>query len=101
MAHLWRGVIREYAAPAADARRRPGRDAPRGRHAAHPRRDLSELDRREVLKYEGLNPTGSFKDRGMTTAISLAAKHGAKAVICATHRQHVGVAPRPTPPRPA
>ncbi|MBC7310761.1 MAG: threonine synthase, partial [Tetrasphaera sp.] len=36
------------------------------------------------VKYEGLNPTGSFKDRGMTTAISMAAKHGAKAVICAS-----------------
>ena len=36
------------------------------------------------LKYEGLNPTGSFKDRGMTTAITEAVHHGAKAVICAS-----------------
>lgn len=36
------------------------------------------------LKYEGLNPTGSFKDRGMTMAISKAAERGAKAVICAS-----------------
>jgi threonine synthase len=36
------------------------------------------------LKYEGLNPTGSFKDRGMTMAISKAAQAGAKAVICAS-----------------
>ncbi|MBU1122566.1 MAG: threonine synthase [Candidatus Omnitrophota bacterium] len=36
------------------------------------------------LKYEGLNPTGSFKDRGMTVAISKAKEHGAKAVICAS-----------------
>jgi threonine synthase len=36
------------------------------------------------LKVEGLNPTGSFKDRGMTTAISMAAAEGAKAVICAS-----------------
>ena len=36
------------------------------------------------LKYEGLNPTGSFKDRGMTLAISKAAEEGAKAVICAS-----------------
>ena len=34
------------------------------------------------LKYEGLNPTGSFKDRGMTMAISKALEDGAKAVIC-------------------
>src|SRR5699024_5659883 len=36
------------------------------------------------LKYEGLNPTGSFKDRGMTAAISEAAGRGAQAVICAS-----------------
>jgi threonine synthase len=36
------------------------------------------------IKYEGLNPTGSFKDRGMTMAISKAAERGAKAVICAS-----------------
>jgi threonine synthase len=36
------------------------------------------------LKVEGLNPTGSFKDRGMTMAISKAAEEGAKAVICAS-----------------
>src|ERR1700691_6255393 len=36
------------------------------------------------LKVEGLNPTGSFKDRGMTTAITVAAAQGAKVVICAS-----------------
>lgn len=36
------------------------------------------------LKYEGLNPTGSFKDRGMTLAISKAVEEGSKAVICAS-----------------
>ncbi len=36
------------------------------------------------LKVEGQNPTGSFKDRGMTTAITVAAARGAKAVICAS-----------------
>jgi len=36
------------------------------------------------VKFEGLNPTGSFKDRGMTAAISAAAADGAKAVICAS-----------------
>jgi threonine synthase len=36
------------------------------------------------LKYEGLNPTGSFKDRGMTMAISKALEAGSKAVICAS-----------------
>ncbi len=36
------------------------------------------------LKYEGLNPTGSFKDRGMTVAVSKAAEKSARAVICAS-----------------
>jgi len=36
------------------------------------------------LKYEGLNPTGSFKDRGMTAAITQAVHEGAQAVICAS-----------------
>ena len=36
------------------------------------------------LKYEGLNPTGSFKDRGMTMAVSKAAEEGMKTVICAS-----------------
>jgi L-threonine synthase (EC 4.2.3.1) len=36
------------------------------------------------VKYDGLNPTGSFKDRGMTMAISKAKEAGAEAVICAS-----------------
>jgi threonine synthase len=36
------------------------------------------------LKFEGLNPTASFKDRGMTLAVSLAVERGAKTVICAS-----------------
>jgi threonine synthase len=36
------------------------------------------------LKYEGLNPTGSFKDRGMTVAISKALEEGSRAVVCAS-----------------
>ena len=36
------------------------------------------------IKYEGLNPTGSFKDRGMTVALSKAVERGARAVICAS-----------------
>jgi threonine synthase len=36
------------------------------------------------LKYEGLNPTGSFKDRGMTMAVSMAKASGSSAVICAS-----------------
>src|SRR5580704_5694315 len=44
---------------------------------------LSErVGARVLLKIEGLNPTGSFKDRGMTMAISKAVEEGAKAVVC-------------------
>jgi threonine synthase len=50
-------------------------------HAPH----ISELVDAEVwLKLDGTNPTGSFKDRGMTCAVSAAVREGAKAVICAS-----------------
>ena len=50
-----------------------------------PAEHLSELTGADVfVKYEGLNPTASFKDRGMTAAISVAARNGAQAVICAS-----------------
>lgn len=46
---------------------------------------LSErVGARVLLKCEGMNPTGSFKDRGMTMAISKAVEEGSKAVICAS-----------------
>ena len=46
---------------------------------------LSERTGLEVyLKFEGMNPTGSFKDRGMTVAITKAVAAGAKAVVCAS-----------------
>lgn len=79
----WRGIMTEYADR-----------LPVGRtvvslceggtplvHAEH----LSSLVGAEVwLKFEGANPTGSFKDRGMTMAISRAVDEGAEAVICAS-----------------
>ena len=47
-------------------------------------RDHINKDIDIYLKYEGLNPSGSFKDRGMTVAISKAVEEGSKAVICAS-----------------
>ncbi|HSF97761.1 MAG TPA: threonine synthase [Ornithinibacter sp.] len=85
MAHLWRGVIREYAdrLPMLDGA--PVVTLQEGGTPLIPCEGLSELTGANVLvKFEGLNPTASFKDRGMTTAISMAKKHGAKAVICAS-----------------
>src|SRR6187397_927326 len=46
---------------------------------------LSErIETKAYLKFEGLNPTGSFKDRGMTVAVSRAKGRGAQAIICAS-----------------
>ncbi|MFM7613144.1 MAG: pyridoxal-phosphate dependent enzyme, partial [Synechococcales cyanobacterium] len=48
---------------------------------------IAKLIGRQVqvyIKFDGLNPTGSFKDRGMTMAISKAVEAGAQAVICAS-----------------
>jgi threonine synthase len=42
------------------------------------------LDAEIYLKYEGLNPTGSFKDRGMCMAVSKAAEEGSKVIMCAS-----------------
>jgi threonine synthase len=84
-AHQWRGVIEEYRDRLPVTSNTPIISLCEGGtpliHAAH----LSELLGNDVwLKFEGNNPTGSFKDRGMTMAISKAAEDGAKAVICAS-----------------
>ncbi|MBI3591982.1 MAG: pyridoxal-phosphate dependent enzyme, partial [Nitrospirae bacterium] len=42
------------------------------------------LDLNIYLKFDGVNPTGSFKDRGMTLALSKALESGSRAVICAS-----------------
>ena len=83
--HQWRGVIDEY---------RELLDIPQDVEAITLREGgtplvhsgwLSAQARAEVwLKVEGDNPTGSFKDRGMTAAISVAKHEGAAAVVCAS-----------------
>src|ERR1700761_6057391 len=81
----WRGVIEEYRdrLPVTDAT--PVVTLREGGTPLIPAPRLSQLTGCEVhLKVEGANPTGSFKDRGMTVAISKAAEDGAKAVICAS-----------------
>ena len=85
MATLWRGVIQEYADRLPSLQGAPVVTLGEGGTPLIPAAHLSELVGAEVLiKYEGLNPTGSFKDRGMTTAISHALAAGARAVICAS-----------------
>jgi len=81
----WRGVIAEYRdwLPVTDAT--PIVSLREGGTPLLPAPVLSARTGCEVyLKVEGGNPTGSFKDRGMTVAISMAAGAGAQAVICAS-----------------
>ncbi|OLT22376.1 threonine synthase [Ornithinimicrobium sp. CNJ-824] len=85
MAHQWRGVIAEYADRLPATITGTVVTLREGGTPLIPAEHLSELVGAQVhVKYEGLNPTGSFKDRGMTAAISDAARQGAKAVICAS-----------------
>ncbi|WP_256839885.1 threonine synthase [Ornithinimicrobium faecis] len=85
MAHQWRGVITEYAQWLPDSITGTVVTLREGGTPLIPAEHLSERVGAQVhLKYEGLNPTGSFKDRGMTAAISEAAGRGAQAVICAS-----------------
>ena len=84
-AHQWRGVIEEYRDRLPVSVKTPVVTLHEGGTPLIYACYLSELLDNEVwLKYEGINPTGSFKDRGMTMAISKAAEDGAKAVICAS-----------------
>jgi threonine synthase len=83
---LWRGVIEEYR-PLIDLLPddlEPVTLREGGTPLVHSEW-LSEVAEADVwLKIEGDNPTGSFKDRGMTTAISVARHEGAQAVVCAS-----------------
>jgi threonine synthase len=82
---FWPGLIEAYRPrlPVGDAT--PVVTLHEGATPLVPAAELSRLTGCEVwLKVEGANPTGSFKDRGMTMAISKAVEEGAKAVICAS-----------------
>ncbi len=81
----WRGVIEEYRDLLPVNDETPVVTLQEGGTPLLPAPVLSERLGAEVwLKFEGANPTGSFKDRGMTVAISKAAEEGAKAVVCAS-----------------
>ena len=84
-AHQWRGVIEEYRDRLPVSKKTPVVSLREGGTPLVYACSLSETLECEVwLKFEGANPTGSFKDRGMTMAISKAAEDGARAVICAS-----------------
>jgi threonine synthase len=81
----WRGVIEEYRTRLPVTADTPVVTLREGGTPLLPAPVLSARTDCDVyLKVEGLNPTGSFKDRGMTVALSMAAGAGAKAVICAS-----------------
>jgi threonine synthase len=85
MAHTWRGVIAEYADRLPVGATTPVISLGEGGTPLVRAHHLSGLTGCDVhLKVEGANPTGSFKDRGMTMAISKAVEEGATAVICAS-----------------
>jgi len=85
VAHQWRGLIEEYRDRLPVTSSTPVVTLREGGTPLVPACVLSEMTGCDVwLKYDGANPTGSFKDRGMTMAISKAAEAGAKAVICAS-----------------
>jgi threonine synthase len=84
-AHQWRGVIEEYRDCLPVTEGTPVITLGEGGTPLVRSEPLSAETGCDVwLKYEGANPTGSFKDRGMTLAISEAVEHGARAVVCAS-----------------
>jgi threonine synthase len=84
-AHQWRGLIEEYRERLPVSEATPTVSLREGGTPLVRSSSLSAETGCEVwLKYDGANPTGSFKDRGMTLAISKALEEGAKAVVCAS-----------------
>ncbi len=82
---MWRGLIEAYRdrLPVTDAT--PVVTLYEGNTPLLPAPTISSRVGADVyLKVEGANPTGSFKDRGMTVAVSKAVEQGAKAIICAS-----------------
>lgn len=85
MAKQWQGVIREYADHLDVTERTPIVTLGEGGTPLIPAPALSRRTGAEVfVKFEGMNPTGSFKDRGMTMAVSKAVERGARVVVCAS-----------------
>jgi len=83
----WPGLIEAYRSWLAGSAAPPVITQREGATPLIPAPVISERIGRGVkvfLKYDGLNPTGSFKDRGMTMAISKAREAGSEAVICAS-----------------
>ncbi|MDP8218451.1 MAG: threonine synthase [Candidatus Theseobacter exili] len=84
---MWKGTINKYKEFLSVTEKTPIATLYEGNTPLIPGRNLGGIlpDNLELFfKYEGLNPTGSFKDRGMTMAISKALEEGSTAVMCAS-----------------
>ena len=84
---MWKGIIREYPDFFKFSNDNNVVTILEGNTPLIPAPRLAEKINPQIsifLKYEGLNPTGSFKDRGMTMAVSRAIEAGSKAIICAS-----------------
>ncbi|MEV0898671.1 threonine synthase [Actinoplanes sp. NPDC049802] len=82
---MWRGLIEAYRDRLPVTGATPVVSLHEGNTPLVPAPVLSQRTGADVyLKVEGANPTGSFKDRGMTMAVSKAVEEGAKAIICAS-----------------
>ncbi len=84
---LWTGVVEKYRRYLPVTEKTPVISLFEGNTPLIPAKNLLRemgAEFKLYFKYEGLNPTGSFKDRGMTVAVSKAAQAGAEAVICAS-----------------
>lgn len=82
---MWKGIIHKYRQFLPVGENTPVVTLNEGNTPIIPAKTLSEITGAEVyLKYEGANPTGSFKDRGMTMAISKALEEGSTSVMCAS-----------------
>src|SRR3954463_8712235 len=82
---MWRGLIEEFRDRLPVGPQTPVVTLHEGNTPLLPAPELSARTDCDVyLKVEGANPTGSFKDRGMTLAVSKAIESGAKAIICAS-----------------
>src|SRR5690625_1331079 len=85
MAQQWRGIIREYRERLPfDGEDRVISVGEGGTPLVHAEKLSERVGAQVHLKVEGANPTGSFKDRGMTAAVTRAVANGTKMVVCAS-----------------
>ncbi|MFQ5354505.1 MAG: pyridoxal-phosphate dependent enzyme, partial [Thermodesulfobacteriota bacterium] len=83
---LWRGIIREFRDFLPDVREDSITTLLEGNTPLVESFNMRDVfgEIRLLFKFEGLNPTCSFKDRGMTMAVTMARQEGTEAVICAS-----------------